>query len=250
MEFSVRYSRRKTIGLYVLADGNIEVRAPFGTASELITEFVDSKQKWLTTQREKQRREADTSLVLRFSHGSEHYHRGAPFRLYHQPSKHRSQASLDWQDGDCYAALIDAYPAEQQAETLLTEWYRREAKSLFQARLENQFFAMQAEGVFANLGDIALPGCSSAGLPMPSLRVKALRSRWGSCSSRGNINLNLWLVREPDACIDYVIAHELCHLLEMNHSQRFYALLSHWQPDWKKHEHYLNRRAQALPLKF
>jgi predicted metal-dependent hydrolase len=71
-------------------------------------------------------------------------------------------------------------------------------------------------------------------LPFPELRIRKMRSRWGSCSRRAEITLNLELIRMPLDCIDYVITHELCHLVEFNHSARFYELQSRFFPDWKE----------------
>jgi predicted metal-dependent hydrolase len=60
-----------------------------------------------------------------------------------------------------------------------------------------------------------------------------MKSRWGSCSTSGSIRLNSQLIKTPLACIDYVILHELCHIAEMNHSQRFYHLLDQVMPEWR-----------------
>lgn len=69
-------------------------------------------------------------------------------------------------------------------------------------------------------------------LPLPQLRVRKMRSRWGSCSRAAVVTLNLELIRMPLECIvDYVITHELCHLAEFNHSPRFYELQARFVPD-------------------
>ena len=68
-----------------------------------------------------------------------------------------------------------------------------------------------------------------------------MKTRWGSCRARGAITLNLKLMQVPKPYIDYVIAHELCHLVEHNHSPRFYALLDRVMPDWRERRRGLNR---------
>jgi len=82
-------------------------------------------------------------------------------------------------------------------------------------------------------------------LPFPELKIRKMRTRWGSCTRRGVITLNLELVRMPPACIDYVISHELCHLVEFNHSARFYQLQERFVPDWQVRKRELDELARV-----
>lgn len=98
-------------------------------------------------------------------------------------------------------------------------YYKSMARPLFEERME----------VCASHFKPALP-------PHRLSRIGAARTRWGSCSSKGNINLNAMLMQYPIKCIDYVITHELCHLIELNHGAAFYKHLENVMPDWKLHE--------------
>ena len=80
----------------------------------------------------------------------------------------------------------------------------------------------------------------------PSFRILTMQTQWGSCSPRGQLTLNPHLVKAPNACIDYVIVHELCHLAEHNHSKRFYMLLGQVMPDWERVKMRLDGLAQRL----
>lgn len=80
------------------------------------------------------------------------------------------------------------------------------------------------------------------GLPAPKVSVRVNRSRWGSCSSDGSIRMNARLIAYPEPLIEYVCAHEACHLIEMNHSKRFYALLDKIMPDHRPR----SKRLKAL----
>lgn len=86
------------------------------------------------------------------------------------------------------------------------------------------------------------------GRPVPPLALTSARTRWGSCSAKSGIRLNWRLIHLPPACADYVIAHELAHLVEMNHSPRFWAVVEGLYPDWRVVRGELKRRGAALPL--
>ncbi len=83
------------------------------------------------------------------------------------------------------------------------------------------------------------------------VRVKEQKTRWGSCSQKGNLNFNWRLVSAPEEVIDYVVVHELCHLVHMNHSKNFWSLVGNILPDYKQLRKWLkvNGRLLGLPNK-
>ena len=95
---------------------------------------------------------------------------------------------------------------------------------------------------FTEIMERVYPAFQAYGIPMPALRIRNMRSRWGSCLyGKVIITLNKQLARKPEACIEYVVVHEFCHFLVPNHSRDFYALLSRHLPDWKERRNRLNR---------
>ena len=112
-----------------------------------------------------------------------------------------------------------ANPSRPEAvEKQIIHWYRRQAEALFPERIQ------VIGGLFSTRGD-------------PSrVTVRKMKSRWGSCSSTGEICLNLLLMKAGLSQIDFVIAHELCHLRHFAHNASFYALLGEVMPDWKEQE--------------
>ncbi len=77
------------------------------------------------------------------------------------------------------------------------------------------------------------------GLKYGRITIRMQKSRWGSCSSKGNLNFNCLLMRTPDEIVDYVVVHELCHLKEMNHSPKFWAEVEKIFPDYKERRKWL-----------
>ncbi|HUW38733.1 MAG TPA: SprT family zinc-dependent metalloprotease [Rhodocyclaceae bacterium] len=86
------------------------------------------------------------------------------------------------------------------------------------------------------------------GRPAPRLGLSSARTRWGSCSERSGIRINWRLIHLPLPLIDYVVAHELAHLVEMNHSPRFWAVVERIYPDWRTARRELKARAAQMPV--
>ena len=84
------------------------------------------------------------------------------------------------------------------------------------------------------------------GVRVHGISVRCQRSRWGSCNSKGDISLNCLLLLAPDDVIDSVVIHELCHLKEMNHSKRFYALVYRYCPGYDKSRKWLSENGYLL----
>ncbi|MDX5446243.1 MAG: M48 family metallopeptidase [Zoogloeaceae bacterium] len=90
--------------------------------------------------------------------------------------------------------------------------------------------------------------CRRLGVAVPPVRLTSARTRWGSCSARSGIRLHWRLVHLPPELIDYVVAHEVAHLLEMNHSPRFWAHVQALHPDWQASRRQLHALARLLPI--
>ena len=102
-----------------------------------------------------------------------------------------------------------------QVKPLIDRWYQHKAKAVFHERLA------------------ALLPRTTWVTGIPSFRLMAMKKQWGSCSAKGNLLLNPHLVKAPKECIDYVILHELCHIAEHNHGERFWRLLTQSMPNWQ-----------------
>lgn len=90
--------------------------------------------------------------------------------------------------------------------------------------------------------------CSRLGIVPPPVRLTSARTRWGSCSARSGIRLHWRLVHLPPEVVDYVVAHEVAHLVEMNHSPRFWAVVAKLHPGWKEARAKLGYAGRSLPL--
>ena len=111
---------------------------------------------------------------------------------------------------------IENLESPNYLETLLNNWYRAQAKIVFNELLPPIIEKFKKYDV------------SPA-----KISIRDMRSRWGSCSRRGNISLNMQLIKLNENCIRQVMIHEMCHLVYFNHQAGFYALMEEMMPDWK-----------------
>jgi len=122
--------------------------------------------------------------------------------------------------------VVSLRPASGSFNFVLERWYRMRARRLIKKR---------ADELSARLG-----------VPYGRLVIRGQRTRWGSCSAKGNLSINWRLMMAPEPVIDYVIIHELAHLKEMNHSRRFWQLVAEHCPRWREHRRWLKDHEAVL----
>lgn len=150
---------------------------------------------------------------LLFVSGELHLYLGERYPLTVHPGAARSPAVLFTGQE---IRIVTRQRDPQSIQKALQAWYHRQASKTLDSRL--QVVSARAEWVNNR--------------PVP-LKLRRMKRTWGNCSSKGLIKLNTHLIKAPLAVIDSVIAHELCHLREMNHGRAFYALLEHLNPNWR-----------------
>jgi predicted metal-dependent hydrolase len=215
--YTVKFQRRKTLGLYVLLDGAIEVRVPMRTTQRTIVAFVEQRADWVLKTRAKQLQRQQWQIPVEDSGST--WFLGEPRALEIRRSASFAVECVE------HGIRVDLRDPEspEQLERQLNNWYRVQAEAIFAERM---LLVCQR-----------FPGILEA----PELRLRRMRRRWGSCSRTGRVTLNVDLVKLPLSLIDYVIAHEFCHLTEFNHGPKFYRLLEYAMPDWKAREQLLKQ---------
>jgi predicted metal-dependent hydrolase len=213
LEVLIKRSRRKTMALHVYPDKPVELRVPMKCPWLEIDQFLDSRLGWIEDALK------ELSNVPRvpapvYSEGSLHDYLGSkyPLMLVRGRPNHVEQFP---------GAIVVRCQAPEKPLTVarhMDAWYRAQAVALFPDRIEH------------NLKQFNVP------LPYRSMVVRKMKARWGSCSRNGELCLNSLLVRFPEAAIDFVITHELCHLRHFSHNKSFYGLLTEVMPDWRERE--------------
>jgi len=212
ISFNMIYADRKTIEIAVHPDTQVFVRAPAGTSLRDIKIRVQKRFRWIIKQIN-YFKQFEPKIPRRYVGGETHIFLGRQYRL-----KIIKDKEEDVKLKGAYFFVMTADPHDRQKiKNLLDAWYKDHARSIFTKRLA-----------------ICLHSAKKLGMPVPNIKLRKFRKRWGSCSSSGDIMLNTELVKTPLYCIDYVIMHELCHKKIPYHNKRFYQLLGKYMPDWEK----------------
>ncbi len=224
LDVAVTWKRVKYLRLKVVPpSGDVQVSAPLRTGEGTIGEFVASKMAWiLDAQGEVQAR--DSLPVFAFETGEEHLLWGEAYPLRVTMMEGRGSVAL--QEGEIVMCVSPGCSVEQRG-TLLDDWYSEQLRVAMGPWLERWGLRM----------DVA----------PKHVTIRRMQTRWGSCTpDREAIRLNLELARVPRECAEYVVVHELVHLLELSHNARFRALMSAFMPDWRVWRESLRRFGALL----
>ncbi|NCT57302.1 MAG: M48 family metallopeptidase [Legionella sp.] len=221
--FELREKRQESacITVKVMPDCQVIVLAPPSASSDEIICAVNKRARWVYNKLKIFKEQQEQISFRQYLSGESYYYLGKQYvlKVIDDPETTSQVKLLRGQ------LQVIKNKQEHQAQLLILAWYKQRAYEIFNQRL-----------------DVLLPEVHWV-KSRPVLKIKQMKSRWGSCSSKGKITLNTHLIKAPVACIDYVILHELCHIAEHNHSHKFYRLLNAVSPNWKQTKSYLDRSA-------
>jgi predicted metal-dependent hydrolase len=232
--FVLLRSRRRTIG-FVISDDGLRVTAPNWVTLRQVDEAVLEKAGWILTKlRDWHKRREQLALTqTQWRGGGELPYLGK--RIVLALGSHERQVALSGDadtpnDGDMLRLALPADADASRIRDAAQAWLQQRAGVWFGNRLA---YFLQASG-----------------LKIRRWRLSSAATRWGSCTSDGNIMLNWRLIHFAPAIIDYVIAHELAHLREMNHSSNFWTEVGHLMPDYQQARDVLRRHDPAMLPQF
>lgn len=201
--------------------GRVRVSAPLRFDEEAVRLAIVSRLPWI---RRQQRRflDQERQSLRDYVNGESHFLLGRRYRL--------RVAEDGGPEVRINGAFIELHmpqgSSRQQRETIVRDWYRRELKALLPSLVQKWVVV--------------------ASVQPPEVRIRRMRTRWGSCNRHAQrVWLNLELVKKPPRCLEYVFVHELVHLKEDRHSERFQLLMDEAMPQWRTHRDELNQSPLA-----
>jgi predicted metal-dependent hydrolase len=227
MEYTLRRSNRaKKIRLSLADDGSLTLVLPRFVPEMAGRAFLLANQAWINKHRAKQ--------ALTISHYAEtEFITGSTLVFFDQnfytikiiKSDSKNYFRLQHRVVELYIKVSEKHKS-QTVKALVDDFYRAQARDYLTER--SHFYAEQL------------------GVKFKGLRIKNTKSRWGSCSSQNNLNYNWRIMLAPQQVINYLVIHEVCHLVQMNHSPQFWALVENLDPDFRIHKKWLRDNQHRL----
>ncbi len=215
--FELEYTGRKTLGIMVTSDMKVVVRAPFDTPMDQIQRKLLKKAPWIIRQQSFFLSFHPKTPQRKFIGGETHLYLGRQYCLKiftGEPGSVKLKGR--------YLEVVTS--DKSKVRQLVTDWYLKNAEVKLQIIAEPLIEKFNRYGVNPS-----------------SIVLQDMPTRWGSCTPRGKIILNPNLIKAPRGCIEYVITHELCHLVHHDHTRKFIELQTKVMPDWEKWKSKLER---------
>ena len=202
IDYDIEFAQRKTLSICVNPDSSVCLRAPIDATLEQIQQKVHKRASWILKQKRFFESFGTSTTKRQYISGESHLYLG---RQYMLRVKESNVNAVHYQNN-----IIEIECRHKKdAGILLQTWYRQRANVKFQE---------YAQPIIEQF--------SIYGVKPQSLSIKKMDKRWGYCTIDGHITLNPRLICAPRCCIEYVITHELCHLIYRSHNKEFYALLT------------------------
>ncbi len=217
--YLLTFSPRKHLRISVFPDGSVAVDAPLRRNLVEVEQALRKRARWVIRQQVHFEQFQPLPVPRRYVSGETHRYLGRQYRL-----RVRKGPSLEVKLIGKFLRVSAPDPRDARIiASAVQTWYRKHAKAVFEGRFRACYEQARQHSI-----------------PLPRLRVRKMKTRWGSCWRGGTIVLNPELVRLPTPFIDYVITHELCHLKVRKHGRDFYAFLARCMPDWMSRRDRLN----------
>ncbi len=210
INYQLKFADRRSLGITVTPEMEVLVKAPVDSSVEKVKEKIRKKAPWIIRQQSFFLSFQPKTPQRKYISGETHLYLGRQYRL---------QITIGNEESvKLKGKFIEVTASEKlRAKELLNDWYLHHART--------KFFAIAAPLIDKFKRHKVEPS---------SIVLRDMPTRWGSCTPKGKIILNPELIKAPKGCIEYVIIHELCHLVHHDHTQKFLDLQTKEMKDWEK----------------
>lgn len=220
--YVLQRQRRKTVEIRLTAADTLQIKAPKELPFDEIAEFLYRKSDWIRAKNALLKQMESSASPDSLISGASLPFMGKKVCLKIERNYCKPRV---WLEGDCLVANL-YLPNDAQLPDLLRRWYKRQAAAILQ--------------------DKTNAWSKRIGVKVNRVSIKEQKTRWGSCSSLGNINYNWRIVMAPEETIDYLVVHETAHRVHLNHSKQFWELVGLHCPSYRLHRQWLRDNGAEL----
>lgn len=228
IEYTIEYKKRKTVELKIDPTGVVRIKAPKGTDESVVLKILIKKGDWILKKIDEMFTKSKRIEKRSYEDGEEILFLGKLLKLTIY-RRDLTKTNISIVNNELIISVPNKFEIEE-ISALVEKYYRKELKKIIDKRI----------GFYQN----------NFKIKPKNITIKSQKTRWGSCSSERNINFNWKLIMAPIEIIDYLIVHEMSHLVHMNHSKSFWSLVGKIMPDYKKRQNWLNENGFLLTLDF
>ena len=222
----IRTARRKTASI-TIENGFVKIAVPVGLSEDKIDDIVNKRREWIS-KRVFEHAKIKPKKNKQFISGEAFAYLGKNYRLKRIVGEESGVifkggylsvgVKPEWSEGEC----------EVHIRLELGKWFREQSLKRIKSKVKKY--------------------SEIIGVKPKSIKIQKLENKWGSCSPNGDIVFNWRIISAPHSVIDYVVVHELCHLIEHNHSEAFWNHVARITPDYKKQKEWLKINGDGLGL--
>lgn len=213
--------RIKNVHLKVFRTLDVVLSVPEQVPDEWIDSFLSSRQKWIDDQITKYKRTSGFNNLTEIRNGSSTQFLGKDMRIYKEASLN-NRVEVDEKKVHLYVTDVDD---EDLAQRVFSKWWRQTAETVYQREVDQYYNSV----------------IRKYGIEKPDISIRKMKTLWGSCTpKKSKITLNEYLLKANIRCVQYVVLHELTHLLYPNHNSDFYDFMTIHMPDWKERKKQLD----------
>lgn len=219
IDYHIIYKKRKTLGIYIDVYGNIELRVPKDTADEQIHQLIESKWSWIITQQSEMKEKTKGFKERVYEEGEMFLYLGKnyPIRILEDETVSCEAVQLK---GEELLINIKVYH-EDHIKKLLKRFYCKQCKTLIEERI--RYYQPKFK------------------VKPRSFKISHNKKTWGTCNAHRELTFNWKLAMAPLDVVDYIVIHEMCHMVHLNHDRSFWRLVGKYIPDYEERQAWLSQ---------
>lgn len=217
IDFNLIYKKRKTIGIYIDLYGHVEVRVPKDTSEEKVLQLLETKWEWIQSKVKESKERTNGIKEKIYDHGETFLYLGNSFPIQIFEDETIAQDYVEFTQN-----ILQIHVKQQEDDRIkqaLKRFYYQQCKSLVESRI--RFYQSEFKS------------------KPRSIRISDNKSTWGTCDSKLQLTFNWKLAMAPLEVIDYVVVHEMCHMVHLNHERSFWRLVGKILPDYEQRKNWL-----------